>query len=138
MRTKRFPGKYESLVKISEFVVQAASDAGLDEYGAYSVELAVDEACTNIIEHAYGGEGKGEISISTEIVKEGLVVSLHDWGIPFNPGKLPMPKIGAKLKDVKPRGAGVYLIRKLMDKVEYEFGPNGNILTLTKNKKGDA
>ena len=54
-----FPGRFSSLAKIGRLVRQAAKEAGLNDKSAYDVELAVDEACTNIIEHGYGGEGKG-------------------------------------------------------------------------------
>ena len=59
MKSITVPGRYENLVKLSEFARQAAQEAGLDSFAIYSVETAVEEACTNIIEHAYGGEGRG-------------------------------------------------------------------------------
>ena len=61
MATAKFSGRFESLADIRKFVFQAASNAGFDEKEIYAVELAVDEACSNIIEHAYEGEGKGDI-----------------------------------------------------------------------------
>ncbi|NJN43607.1 MAG: ATP-binding protein [Anaerolineae bacterium] len=61
--TATFPGQFKSLEKISQFVQKAASQAGLDEEALYSVELAVDEACSNIIEHAYQAKIKGISSV---------------------------------------------------------------------------
>jgi serine/threonine-protein kinase RsbW len=134
MQTANFPGRYESLVKISEFFVEAAKKAGLSDAAVYQVELAVDEACTNIIEHSYQGEGKGNIYCRWEITNQGLKVVLEDHGRPFNPKKVPTPKPGAKLSDVKSRGAGLFLIRKMMDEVHFEFGKQGNRLTMVKRK----
>jgi serine/threonine-protein kinase RsbW len=61
MRITIFPAKFESLEGLREFAAQAAKDAGMDESETYAVKLAVDEACSNIIEHAYCGEGRGDI-----------------------------------------------------------------------------
>lgn len=135
MQTATFPGRYESLAQISNFFVSAAKMAGLSEAAVYQVELAVDEACTNIIEHAYQGEGKGDIYCEWEINKKGLKVILVDHGRPFNPKKIPAPKPGAKLSNLKSRGAGLFLIRNMMDEVHFEFlGKQGNRLTMIKNK----
>jgi serine/threonine-protein kinase RsbW len=135
MQTATFPGRYDSLVKISKFFVEAAKKAGLSETAIYQVELAVDEACTNIIEHAYKGESKGNIHCEWEITDRELKIMLVDHGKPFNPKKVPDPKPGAKLSDLKGRGAGLFLIRKMMDEVNFEFlGKDGNRLTMIKRK----
>jgi len=137
MRTSKFPGRYDSLVKVSEFIVQAAKDAGLANAETYAVELAVDEACCNIIDHAYGGEGKGELECSV-IVNEGeLTVILRDKGQPFDPESISAPELNVPLEQLKPRGVGLYLMRKLMDEIDYKFSTNsGNILTMIKRNKG--
>ena len=135
MRTAVFPGKFNSLAKIGAFVVQAAKEAGLDEKATYAVELAVDEACSNIIEHAYGGEGKGEISCSCQITANGLTIVLKDQGRPFKPDKVPSPNVKVPLNKLNPRGAGLYLIRNMMDDVQFKFSKDeGNVLTMSKNK----
>ncbi|HSF83146.1 MAG TPA: ATP-binding protein [Anaerolineales bacterium] len=136
MKTSSFPGRYDSLAKVSEFVVKAAKDAGLDSEEVYAVELAVDEACCNIIDHAYGGEGIGELHCSV-IVDEGkLTVILLDKGKSFDPKSIPDPDLKVPLEKLKPRGVGLYLMRKLMDEIKYEASPNsGNILTMIKHKQ---
>jgi len=57
-KTKSFPGKYSSLERIGDFVRKIAKEAGFESLSVYSIEMAVDEACSNIIEHAYGEKGK--------------------------------------------------------------------------------
>lgn len=136
MQTVTFPGRFDSLAKISEFITGAAQAAGLDRAAIYQVELAVDEACSNIIDHAYGGEGVGDIQCSVEILKQGLKVTLRDRGRPFNPNKVKPPKLGAPLEEVTPRGVGLYLMRKMMDEVHYHAGVDGfNELTMLKRIK---
>jgi len=135
MVTERFSGYYKNLDRIREFVLEAASYAGLDEQAAYEVQSAVDEACTNIIEHAYGGEGPGEIICTCIDTGDGLKIVLQDFGKPFNPSSVPDPQVNVPLEDVKVGGLGIFFIRKLMDEVKFEFTPKyWNILTLFKRK----
>jgi serine/threonine-protein kinase RsbW len=135
MKTVKFPGRFESLPKVGEFVRKAAISAGLNDKAVYAVQLAVDEACSNIIDHAYGGEGKGEMICSVITSKDGLTVILRDRGKPFNPQNISAPEINVPLERLKPRGVGIYLMRKMMDEVYYEYSPNGgNILTMVKHR----
>jgi serine/threonine-protein kinase RsbW len=136
MPTAKFPARFESLEKISQFVVQAAREAGFDESAVYAVELAVDEACSNIIEHAYGGEDRGDIQCSYQIAKNNLTITLRDKGRPFNPNNILEPNFGAPIEELQPRGAGLFLMRKLMDEVKFEFeADSGNVLTMVKHRE---
>jgi serine/threonine-protein kinase RsbW len=135
MQTLTFPGRFESLAQISDLIVQQAKEAGLDDDAVYAVDLAVDEAFTNIIEHAYGGEGKGNIQCTCLVKEDGLTITLRDFGKPFNPDKIPAPNVKSRLKDLRSGGAGLFLIRKMMDEVHFEFNPkSGNVLTMVKRK----
>jgi len=122
------------LESICQFVTQAAHEAGLDEAATYAVQLAVDEAATNIIEHAYQNSGEGVIECSYLILGDGLEITLVDHGIPFDPDAVPTPELNVPLEDLKPRGMGIYMMRKVMDEVRFEFSPQSNKLTLVKKK----
>jgi serine/threonine-protein kinase RsbW len=136
MKTIILPGRYENLVKISEFIRQAAQDAGLDSFAVYSVETAVEEACSNIIEHAYGGEGHGDIECRCSDEATELVIQLRDHGKPFKPESVRDPNIHAPLKKRPSHGLGIFIMRKWMDDVRFEFSPEtGNLLTMTKHKE---
>lgn len=133
MDTQVFPGRYDSLAKISQFVVKAAREAGLDDRAVYAVELAVDEACTNIIEHAYGGEGRGDLVCSVQVKNNELQITLNDRGRPFDPDKVPQPLLNQPLSKVKSRGVGIYLMSRMMDDIRYNSSPEqGNTLTMIK------
>ena len=128
-----FPGRFKSLAKISEFVSQFAEEAGLDETATYTVLVAVDEACSNIIEHAYGGEGRGDIKCACDVKDDALTITLCDRGDPFDPVCVPEPDFNVPLQELKLRGVGLVLIQKIMDEVEFSSTPDGeNILTMTK------
>ncbi len=135
MPTMKFPGSFESLPAISIFITSIAREIGFNEDEVYAVELAVDEACTNIIEHAYASKSSGEIICTCEQVDEGLEIVLKDQGKRFSPEGIPDPDPTVPLEKVSGRGAGLYLMRKMMDKVEFGFDPlNGNVLKMYKRK----
>jgi len=134
-QTLTLPGRFNSLAAISEFATRAAEAAGLDPRAVYAVQMAVDEACSNIIEHAYGGEGRGAIECTCRINDDGLTVIIRNHGRPFDPTIVPQPDLHASLEDRKEGGLGLYFIRQLMDEVRFEFTPDsGNVLTIVKRK----
>jgi serine/threonine-protein kinase RsbW len=137
MRTAIFSAKCENLDGMREFVGQAAQDAGMDKRQTYAVQLAVDEACSNIIEHAYTGKEGEEIEITCAAVDDILTIFIRDHGRPFDPASVHFPDLDADLKKRHVGGLGVYLMRQLMDEVHFEtLGEAGNVLTMVKRRKG--
>lgn len=128
-------GHFENLAKIYDFISQATVQAGLDDRAAYAIQMAVDEACANIIEHAYGGEGRGQIHLTYRVQEDGLQVIIYDHGTPFDPSQVPKLDIQAPLSERSSRGMGLFFIRKLADSFEFKFGtPEGNQLILFKRR----
>lgn len=136
MAVRKFPAKFSSLAEIGRFISGEADIAGLVGQASYAVQIAVDEACTNIIEHAYGGESGEEIEIITKILDNGIELVLKDGGISFDPQSVPEPDSSVPLNDLAIGGAGVFLIKKMMDEVDYHFDSRGTILTMRKLKQG--
>jgi len=135
MKTRTFPGNFKSLAPISNFIIDEAEEAGFSHSDIYAIQTAVDEACANIIDHAYGGENIGEIEIRVTQIKKGIRIVLRDEGKPFDPDEVPEPDISSPLEIRKERGLGIFFMRQLMDKVIFEFSQSqGNILTLVKYK----
>ena len=133
MPTKRFSCSLNNLETICDYVTNYAKQAGLNEAETYAVQLAVDEASTNIIEHGYGQECPERIDITCEILEDGLKIVIFDDAEPFNPETVPEPEINVSLEELKPRGLGIYLIRQMMDEVRYEpTQDRGNTLTMIK------
>ncbi len=136
MKTLTLPGLYENLAIICEYARQAAAEAGLSEKAAYEVETAVDEAFANIIDHAYGGEGKGDIECSCQVDEKGLTIRLRDHGREFKPEKIKPPNLKVPLNKRKDHGLGLYLMRQLMDVVTFDFSKTqGNTLTMVKYRE---
>lgn len=135
MPSQVFPGDFSSLAKISDFIAENALLAGLDEKAVYAVQLAVDEACSNIIEHAYRGQEGGEIECICNLDEDGLEIILKDQGEKFDPDEVPDLEIGVPLEELGNRGAGLFLIRKIMDEVHFDSSrPEGTTLIMKKKK----
>jgi serine/threonine-protein kinase RsbW len=138
MRTAIFPANFEQLDAIREFASQAARDAGMDDSETYAVELAMDEACTNIIEHAYQGENRGDIECTCESSDLCLTFIIRDHGKPFDPSTVRKPDLDAAIDDRPVGGLGVFLMKQLMDEVSFEsLGEAGNVLTMVKRRKNE-
>jgi serine/threonine-protein kinase RsbW len=136
MSTQRFSCSLHNLEKISDFITECANHAGLSDVEVYAVQLAVDEAATNIIEHGYGQECPSRIDVTCEYLNDGLKVVIYDDAEPFDPSLVPEPEINVSLDEIKPRGLGIFLMRKMMDEVSYQASTElGNTLTMIKHHK---
>ena len=130
------PSQYEAIGRACAFVIQEAQSAGLDTRAVYHVQLAVDEACTNIVEHAYGGGDQGEIILTCgtgQLWGEPcFLVRIEDHGIPFDPESIPAPNLSSDPDKLRIGGLGIHFMRQMMDKVEYHFYPGRNELVMCK------
>jgi len=126
----------KNLMVISDFIASVAGELDLDEDQTFSVQMAVDEACANVIEHAYGGRADGMLRIACEVVNDEVVVTIHDHGRPFDPRGVLRPDIAAPLEKRPEGGLGLFLMEKLMDSIEFKFNAvEGNVLTMRKGKR---
>ncbi|HQU36161.1 MAG: Serine-protein kinase RsbW [Anaerolineales bacterium] len=134
MQTVQFPAQFEFLDEIREFVGVIARENGFNDKAVYNIQLAADEAASNVIEHAYRGSADGMLEISCGVKAETLTIVMVDHGKSFDPSEVPLPDIQADLSDRKIGGLGIFLMRKLMDDFEYVSSPRGNTLKMTKRK----
>ncbi len=134
-RTLTVPARFEYLATIADFIAAAGQEADFDQDTIFHVQMAVDEACSNVIEHAYQGQDKGEITLCCDCQDGEWVITVHDTGRPFDPDAVPEPNLGANLDDIKTGGLGLYFIRQLMDQVEFTFNEEkGNKLRMVKRE----
>lgn len=130
-----FPARFEFLDEIRDFVAQVAREGGFTEKEIYSLQLAADEAASNIIEHAYEGISDANLDIVCDMQGEMIIITMRDTGAPFDPSRVKQPNLKADLSDRQIGGLGVYLMRKLMDEVHYESNARiGNLLTMIKRR----
>jgi anti-sigma regulatory factor (Ser/Thr protein kinase) len=136
MKTVQFAAKFEFLDEIREFVGEVARAGGFTDKDVYNIQLATDEAASNIIEHAYEKIPDGKLELSCGVRDDLITIILVDHGESFDPSEIPLPDLKADLSARKIGGLGIFLMRKLMDEVSYEVkAGKGNILTMTKRKR---
>ncbi len=121
--------KYLNVVgaAVTEFMIRAITD---DETHLYNMQLAVQEVCTNIIDHAYPDTTHGRMKLTMQIDDVGkLIITVQDKGVPFaseiEEDTLP--------PEAQVRGYGLHLIKSLVDELTYTRQDNVNLWTLTKS-----
>jgi serine/threonine-protein kinase RsbW len=117
------PSSTENLAMIRDFVSSIAAQAGLDDREAARLALAVDEACANVIEHAYRSEPLHEVTVRAVVDDEELKFEVVDTGHGFAPGEMSEMGIEELIRQRKSGGLGLRLIRAMMDDVQYRIIP---------------
>ena len=121
--------KYMKLVR--GLVAAAAQVVGFERGDVNQLCLAVDEACTNVIRHAYGGDHKQKIEVHLAMHPDRLEVKLRDYGRQADPAEIK----ARDLTDIRPGGLGVHFIREIMDDVVYDTNREvGTELRMTKSR----
>ncbi|MDP2209661.1 MAG: ATP-binding protein [Bacteroidota bacterium] len=125
VKSKSFPNEIivesttANLVVVRKFVTEAALRSGIDEDTTNRIVLAVDEACTNIIRHAYKNISSNPIEVCINQNKNKFEVVITDYGKPFDPNSVKKPDIKDNLKNYKKGGLGMFLMRSLVDEVDF-------------------
>ena len=126
--------KTENLSAIRDFISRNAFSAGIKKDMIENIMLAVDEACTNIIKHAYRSFPDGEIKIELKHNHEKFTILIIDYGNSFDPEIVPDPDLRKYYDEGKSGGLGMYLMKTLMDEVKYISVPGKyNQVLLSKN-----
>jgi anti-sigma regulatory factor (Ser/Thr protein kinase) len=137
---KVFKADLEQLYKMLDYIQDYGVSERIPQSTLNQMILAAEEAIVNIIEYGYPEENKGEIEINCETLiseKSGVRIKLRDHGVPFNPIEnisdiLPILPGLKNETDVSSGGYGIFILRELMDKVEYHRVNEWNVLYLTK------
>lgn len=124
----------ENLLKIRRFITQRAIEHGLPEPLTADLILAVDEACTNIIRHAYKNKPQKALHLEIGFEEKEVRIKITDKGKSFDPAAYTAPDVMQKIKNKQRGGLGIYLIRSLMDQVHYSSEDGTNEIIMTKNR----
>ena len=122
----------EELSKLPEFVDTVCEEAGVDMALVASINLALEEAVTNVVLYAYQ-EGKGTVDIDASYTPQYIKFIISDSGIPFDPTQKPEVDISLSAEEREIGGLGIHLVRQIMSEVQYERKEEKNILTLVRN-----
>lgn len=131
--TLRLRAVLESVPVAIDCVSQLAESAGFDKSALYEIQLAVDEACANVVQHAYEGSEPGDMEITCLLEDQTLTIRVRDWGWGFDPDGVEVPDIEAPLEERSLGGLGLFIVRNVMDQVTFTFDPQlGNELAMSK------
>ncbi len=128
----------DNLERARLFVAGIARRFRFNEEDVAKIELAVDEACTNIMKHAYKFNPARSIKIlvtleNSQSEKQRLVVNIRDTGMSFNPKEYHGPDMNEYFKKYRVGGLRIMIMKKLMDEVRYNIQPGKpNEVTLVK------
>ena len=124
-------GGLELASQIREWVREQARAEGLDEDAVGDVALAVTEAVSNIVRHAYDGRTSGRIEATLAVDDTALTLHLRDYGRKFDPATYQTPDLDTPAEG----GYGIFLIRTVMDEVRYDTShAQGTELVLVKRR----
>jgi serine/threonine-protein kinase RsbW len=125
------PGDLECLGVLDRLITGISERMGFDEEARDAVGMSVIEAGTNAIQHGCRMDASRTVEFVFELHPDRLVVSVHDPGPGFDPSVLPTEILPEDL--FRERGRGVYIMRSLMDRVEFDIRPGGGtVIRLTK------
>ena len=122
----------EYLREVRNFVQHFVQQFDVNKNDLDEIILAVDEAYTNIIKHAYNNDPNQTVKIELGTSTDTLWVQLSDTGFHFNADEYQPPDLLKRIKNKQRGGMGVYLIHKLMDSVEYSSAGKTNTILMRK------
>jgi serine phosphatase RsbU (regulator of sigma subunit)/anti-sigma regulatory factor (Ser/Thr protein kinase) len=123
------PADSKNLIKVRDFVVKYGKKMGMSPKQTSEVKLAVDEAVSNIIRHAYVGK-KGAFQIEMVKLEDAVELKIKDQGVEFDWNSVLEPDLYKYVETRRKGGLGIWLIKKLIDEVEYNRVDNSNVLSM--------
>lgn len=123
----------DNLEKVTSFVDERLEEVECPVKVQMKINIAIDEIFSNIAHYAYCPE-TGMVTVQIEFIKEPLTacITFIDQGAPYNPLSEPDPDTSLSVEERQIGGLGIYLVRKSMDDVSYEYRDGENILTIKK------
>ncbi|TDI75560.1 MAG: ATP-binding protein [Bacteroidetes bacterium] len=132
------PSSTRYLVEVRDFVKGHAAKAGFSSQAIEYLKLAVDEACTNVIKHAYKDDRENIVDVAIIVTDDKFVIRLRDRGIAFNEAEYQLPDLKESISEGKRGGLGVKLMNRLMDRVEYRTHDGVNECCLVKYREDNS
>ena len=129
---KKFIAQKEELDNVIEFINNEV-EKDVDRKTLMKIDVVIEEIFVNIASYAYKEEEKGFVDISIKNENNKIIISFEDMGVPFNPLLKEDPDVTLSAENREPGGLGIYMMKKMMDNVEYIYKDNKNILVIEKN-----
>ena len=123
----------ENIYKVTEFVEAQLEEMDCPMRAMVQINVAIDELFTNIASYAYPeGEGEATVRIERDEENSAVRITFVDRGIPYDPTKNPDPDVTLSAEEREIGGLGIYMVKKTMDEMRYEYKDGQNVLTIVK------
>lgn len=135
----RLKAVLENVPLAMDFVAQLARGVGFAGRSLDQIQLSVDEACANVVDHAYQDMEPGDMEIECTFDGQHFTMYVRDWGKSFDPDSVQEPDVTAPLERRTLGGLGLFIIRQVMDCVRYSSDPaQGNELAMAKRLEAEG
>ncbi|MBI2794132.1 MAG: ATP-binding protein [Ignavibacteria bacterium] len=135
--TIRIVAETQQLFRVRTFIRKQIAQLGFSEFEENNIVLAVDEACANLIQHAYYNQRDAFIDLRVIIEPGAVKVEISDNAAPFNPSDAQLPDMRQYFAEHRHHGLGILLMTRVMDEIDYQPAGSGstlNTLILTKRR----
>lgn len=122
----------ENYERFMAFIESRLHHARVSPRDRAKILTACEEVTVNIINYAYT-DGEGDLRVAFDATPDFIRITFVDAGTPFNPLERPDAAARRSLEELQPGGFGIFMVKRLMDNVQYEYRGNKNILQITKN-----
>ncbi|MDR2600450.1 MAG: ATP-binding protein [Oscillospiraceae bacterium] len=122
----------DKLNDVLDFIDEKMDEIGIDMKGQYSVRVSVEELFVNVANYAYPN-GEGDITVTTSTKPGEFIIEIKDNGIPYNPLEKDDPDTTLTAEKREIGGLGIYMVKNMMDSVNYTYQNGQNIMTIMKN-----
>ena len=126
------PNDIETIPQLNEFIDSVAEEMALDMSLTMSLNLAMEEAVVNVMDYAYPEGQQGNVEIEAMTDGEWLTFVISDSGVPFDPTTKEDADTTLSAEERPIGGLGIFLVRQLMDVIQYQRDGDKNVLTLRK------
>ena len=124
--------RIDELVRLSAFIDALGEEWSIAPEVVFNLQLALEECATNVIMYAYPPEEQHTLQVTAELQEPDLIFTIEDSGVPFDPTPVAEADTSLSAEERPIGGLGIFLVRQLMDSVEYRRDGDRNLLTLRK------
>jgi sigma-B regulation protein RsbU (phosphoserine phosphatase) len=128
------PNDIATIPQLNEFIDTVAEEVGLDMSLTMSLNLALEDAVVNVMDYAYPEGQRGDVDIEVTADQQWLTFVISDTGIAFDPTAKEDVDTTLSAEERPIGGLGIFLVRQLMDVIDYKREGNKNVLTLRKKR----
>ena len=132
----RLKNYFSEIARVSQLCNDFCKKNNLSKEINRAIDLALDEILNNIMKYGYDDNNEHEIAVKLLLSDNTLSMIIEDDGRPFNPLDVPEPDTEASLEDRTVGGLGLYLVRNVMDSIQYTYENNKNVINMIKNIRG--